>query len=238
MIQGVGGTSASAGLYAAGPVRRPSAGVAAVSELKQVRAADAPAGLIASQALRAALTAIEAEQRTVARAGMAANVADGTLGEVSGLMRDAHAADVALANTAGMSRAEQQAIAAQRTDAVRTADRLVRQAEFGGTRLFDGSASFRAGDARLDLPAIDATTASAESIATTRGEVGAFQQSVASRGRVLDTAARNTVAADASLRNRAGSIPGYPDPSQGAIDPAAAERARLGQRAQLIDLIA
>ncbi|MEM6750028.1 MAG: hypothetical protein AAGA57_02295 [Planctomycetota bacterium] len=232
-------SGASIGVYTATEVRRHNLTAAAPAGVKQIRAADAPAGLIASEALRAALTAIEAEQRTVSRAGMAANVADGTLSEVSGLVRDARAADVALANSAGFGAAERAAMEMQRRDAVQAADRLVRNAEFAGNRLFDGTASLRAGDATLDLPEIDTSTATVGTIATTRGEIGAFQQSVAARGRVLETAAINTVAAEASVRDRVGVVPGlYPDPSAGPVDKALAARTALAQRAQLLDLMA
>jgi flagellin len=69
------------------------------------RGADDPAGLISSEQLSAALASLDAESSGMDRADAVANVADGALSEVSGLLSDANAAAVANANTGGMSQA-------------------------------------------------------------------------------------------------------------------------------------
>src|SRR5688572_8933966 len=67
------------------------------------RGADDPAGLIASEDLRAALKMLDAETRAMERTDMVANVADGALGEMSELLSNANAAEVATANSGGLS---------------------------------------------------------------------------------------------------------------------------------------
>src|SRR5262245_11641775 len=89
------------------------------------RGADDPAGLISSEDLRGALASLDAESRGMERADAVAQVADGALAEVSDLLSDAHAAEVAMANTGGMSRAERDARQMEIDWARQSADRIV-----------------------------------------------------------------------------------------------------------------
>ena len=77
------------------------------------RASDDPAGLITSENLRAALSVLEAEARSLMRDDHVAAVAEGALSVTSDLLIEANGLAVAAANSAGLSPQEQQAIQAQ-----------------------------------------------------------------------------------------------------------------------------
>lgn len=70
---------------------------------------DDPAGLISSTQLEAAIAALDAESRTIQRANSNANIADGHTAQLSSLMNELKAKQVASANTGGLSDAEIQA---------------------------------------------------------------------------------------------------------------------------------
>src|SRR5262249_9099460 len=96
------------------------------------RGADDPAGMITSDQLSAALATLSAESSGAERTDAIANVADGALSEVSGLLSEANAAAVANANTGGMSQAERDANQMEIDSALQSVDRIA------GTTTFDG----------------------------------------------------------------------------------------------------
>lgn len=114
------------------------------------RGADDPAGLIASENLRAELSAIDAEQRALERNDAVANVADAAMSEISNLTTDLNASAVAVANTGGMSDAEREAYQMEADSAVQTIDRIASTASFNGQRIFSGEFSISSGGGPQD----------------------------------------------------------------------------------------
>lgn len=108
------------------------------------RGADDPAGLIASERLRAELAGLDAETRGLDRAEAVAAVAEGALREVSGLLGDARALAAANANTAGLSNAEREANRLALDSALQAIDRIAATTTFNGGRLLDGSVTLAA----------------------------------------------------------------------------------------------
>ncbi len=120
------------------------------------RASDDPAGLIASENLRAALSVLEADARSLLRNDHVAAVAEGALSVTSDLLIEANGLAVAAANSAGLSPVEQQAIQDQINSILSTVDTIAGTTSFGGNPLLDGTAQITAGGTSVDLP--DATT--------------------------------------------------------------------------------
>jgi flagellin len=118
------------------------------------RGADDPAGLITSESLAAALASLDAESQGMQRTDAVANVADGALAEVSGLLSDANAATVANANTAGMSRAERDANQMEIDSALQSVDRIAGTTTFNGQRVLDGSMTLSAGGASVAITSV------------------------------------------------------------------------------------
>jgi flagellin-like hook-associated protein FlgL len=117
------------------------------------RAADDPAGMIASQNLRAALAALEAESRSLERVDHVASVADGVLASAAALLIEAEGLAVANQNTAGMSAEEIEANQMEIDSILGSVDRMLSSATFGGQALFDGSMTLAAGGSSLSLGA-------------------------------------------------------------------------------------
>jgi flagellin len=115
------------------------------------RGADDPAGLITSEDLSAALAALDAESRAGGRSDAVANVADGALAEVSGLLSDANAAAVANASTAGLSPAEREANQMTIDSALQSVDRIARTTTFNGQNVLDGTMTLSAGGSSLTI---------------------------------------------------------------------------------------
>lgn len=121
------------------------------------RGADDPAGLITSEKLRAALASLEAQSKGMERADAVARVADGALGEVSGLLSDANAAAVAMANTGGMSGAEREAYQMEVDSALQSVDRIAATTTFNGQKVLDGSMTLSAGGASMEISSVATT---------------------------------------------------------------------------------
>lgn len=106
--------------------------------------ADDPAGLIASENLRATLAHLDAESRSIERAQHVASTADAALGEISDLANRAEELAVANANTAGMSEAEMEANQMELDSIVGAIDHIASTTTFNGSKLLDGSFSMTA----------------------------------------------------------------------------------------------
>ena len=106
--------------------------------------ADDPAGLIASENLRATLSQLEAETRSLERAQYVTNTADAALGEISELGNRAEALAVANANTAGMSQEEIDANQMEMDSIIEAIDRIASTTTFNGSKLLDGAFSMTA----------------------------------------------------------------------------------------------
>ena len=116
------------------------------------RGSDDPAGLIASENLRATLAALESEVRSLQRADNVANVAEGALGSTSDQLIQASGLAVTAANSAGMSDEERAAIQMEMDSILSSIDMTAGNTSFGGQQLLDGNASISAGTASVDLP--------------------------------------------------------------------------------------
>ncbi len=160
------------------------------------RGADDPAGLIASENLRATLSVLEAEVRTLHRADHVANVADGALGSTSDLLIEANGLAVQAANSAGMSPQEQQAIQAQLDSILSTVDSIGGNTSFNGDPLLDGTATITAGNASVDLPNV--TTGS---LGETDIDGTTFRLSDLRSGGSLSLTGGNAAGAQQVLRN-------------------------------------
>ncbi len=106
--------------------------------------ADDPAGLIASENLRATLAHLEAESRALERADHVVSTADAALGEIAELTIRGEELAVANANTAGMSEAEIEANQMELDSIVGAIDRIASTTTFNGSPLLDGSFSMTA----------------------------------------------------------------------------------------------
>jgi len=131
------------------------------------RGADDPSGLIAAENLSAALSVLEAETRSLERANSVASAADGYLGEISSMLREADAIAVATANTAGMSDAEREAYQMEMDSIANSVSRIAQTAEFNGQSLFNGEGAIATSN---DSVALDELTMSSIGLVEIDGE--------------------------------------------------------------------
>lgn len=103
------------------------------------RGGDDPAGLIASENLRAERTAISAAIKNADRAEQVINVAEGGLQEVSALMLELQGLISSSANDAGTSPEEIEANQLQIDSILQTIDRIANATNFQGQKLLNGS---------------------------------------------------------------------------------------------------
>lgn len=104
--------------------------------------ADDPAGLIASESLRAEKVAIGAAIDNARRADNVLSVAEGALVEVSRLLLDLEDLVDRSASTAGLSQAELDANQSQIDSILQSIDRIANTAQFNGTKLLGGGFDF------------------------------------------------------------------------------------------------
>ncbi|MBL0922386.1 MAG: flagellin [Phycisphaerales bacterium] len=107
--------------------------------LKISRGKDEPAGLIASEALRAEARGLGQAVANAERADQVANIAEGGLQEVSGLLTELQGLVTQTANTAGLSAAEKQANQLQIDSILQTIDRVASATSFQGIKLLNGN---------------------------------------------------------------------------------------------------
>jgi len=103
------------------------------------RGADDPAGLIASQNLRAEKTAINAAISNSERADQVINVAEGGLAEVSNLLTELEGLVDKSANDAGLSSEERDANQLQIDSILQTIDRIANSTNFQDIKLLNGN---------------------------------------------------------------------------------------------------
>jgi flagellin len=103
------------------------------------RGKDDPAGLIASENLRAEKRAISSAISNAQRAEQVVNVAEGGLQEIANLMVELQSLVAASANEAGLSTEEKDANQLQIDSILQTIDRLANDTSFQGTKLLNGS---------------------------------------------------------------------------------------------------
>lgn len=103
------------------------------------RGGDDPAGLIASENLRAEMKAITAAVKNGERADQVVNVAEGGLQEVSNLLQELQGLVGQSANDAGLSTEEKAANQQQIDSIVSTIDRISNATSFQGSKLLNGN---------------------------------------------------------------------------------------------------
>ncbi len=103
------------------------------------RGKDDPAGLIASENLRAGMRAIGAAISNAQRAEQVVNVAEGGLQEISNLIVELQSLVGASANEAGLSKEEKDANQLQIDSILQTIDRLANSTSFQGVKLLNGN---------------------------------------------------------------------------------------------------
>ena len=103
------------------------------------RGKDNPAGLIASQNLRAEKSALGAAIKNAERADQVANIAEGGLNEVSSLLTELQSIVTTTANDAGLSNEEKEANQLQIDSILQTIDRVSSATSFQGVKLLNGN---------------------------------------------------------------------------------------------------
>lgn len=106
------------------------------------RGKDDPAGLIASENLRAEKTAISSAISNAERADQVVNIAEGGLIEISGLLNDLEGLVDQAANDAGLSTEEKEANQIQIDTILSTIDRLANSTSFQGIKLLNGTYAY------------------------------------------------------------------------------------------------
>ena len=135
------------------------------------RGADDPAGLIAAETIQAELTAIEAAERSTARAGATMAVIDSSLGAVGDLITSVR--DNLLAAAGGnLSEGEQQAHQLEIDAALEAIDRIGSTTQLGGRDLLDGSTvHFLVGPRPSDVASVTLPHVSAASLGDGAGSL-------------------------------------------------------------------
>ncbi len=108
------------------------------------RGKDDPAGLIASENLRSEKSALNAAIANAERADQVANIAEGGLQEISGLLTELQGLVTSSANTAGLSQSEREANQLQIDSILQTVDRIAAATSFQGKRLLSGNLDYTA----------------------------------------------------------------------------------------------
>jgi flagellin len=103
------------------------------------RGKDDPAGLIASQNLRAEQAGLSSAIRNAERADQVVNIAEGGLNEVSALLTELQGLVTTTANAAGLSDEEKEANQLQIDSILQTIDRVSSSTSFQGTKLLNGN---------------------------------------------------------------------------------------------------
>jgi flagellin len=106
------------------------------------RGGDDPAGLIASENLRAEKTSISAAIGNAERADQVINIAEGGLQEINALLLEVQGLVTSTANDAGLSEAEKEANQLQVDSILQTIDRIANATSFQGAKLLNGTFDF------------------------------------------------------------------------------------------------
>jgi flagellin len=143
------------------------------------RGKDDPAGLIASENLKAEITSLNAAVSNADRADQVVNIAEGGLQEVSGLLEELQGLLVSSANTAGLSTAEKEANQSQIDSILGTIDRLASSTNFQGIKLLNGNFDYQTTnvatgvtDFSVNGAKFDATTQDVDVIVTQSAQQG------------------------------------------------------------------
>ncbi|MFO0829910.1 MAG: flagellin [Phycisphaerales bacterium] len=127
--------------------------------LRVNRGADDPAGLIASENLRAEKTAISGAISNAQRADQVVNVAEGGLQEVSNLLVELQGLVGATANEAGVSQEEKDANQLQIDSILQTIDRIANATSFQGSKLLNGNFDYTTSAVSTGITNVNVNTA-------------------------------------------------------------------------------
>lgn len=111
--------------------------------LKINRGKDDPAGLIASENLRAEQRAIGQAIKNAERADQVVNIGEGGLQEISGLLTELQGLLTASANHAGLAESERTANQLQVDSILQTIDRISSSVSFQGVKLLNGNYDYQ-----------------------------------------------------------------------------------------------
>ncbi|MFU8829717.1 MAG: flagellin, partial [Phycisphaerales bacterium] len=115
------------------------------------RGKDDPAGLIASQNLRAEQSALSAAIKNAERADQVVNIAEGGLNEVSSLLTELQGLLTTTANDAGLSTEEKEANQLQIDSILQTIDRVAASTSFQGKKLLNGNLNYNTENIDTDI---------------------------------------------------------------------------------------
>jgi flagellin len=132
------------------------------------RGADDPAGLIASENLRAEKSAIGSAITNSQRAEQVMNVAEGGLQEVSNMLVELQGLVGATANEAGVSQEERDANQLQIDSILQTIDRIANATSFQGTKLLNGNFDYTVSGQSANLTDVTVNAAKLASDGTAR----------------------------------------------------------------------
>ncbi len=131
------------------------------------RGADDPAGLIASENLRAEKKAIAAAIGNAERAEQVVNVAEGGLQEISNLLLELQSLVGQTANDAGVTKDEKEANQLQIDSILQTIDRVANATSFNGIKLLNGNFDYTTSNQSSTL--IDDVTINSARLSDTAG---------------------------------------------------------------------
>ncbi len=126
------------------------------------RGKDDPAGLIASENLRAEKTALTSAISNAERADQVVNIAEGGLGEISGLLNELQGLVTSTANSAGLSDEEREANQLQIDSILQTVDRIASSTSFQGTKLLNGNFDYTASGVNAEVASYKVNAAKLE----------------------------------------------------------------------------
>jgi len=131
------------------------------------RGADDPAGLIASENLRAEKAAISAAIGNAERAEQVVNVAEGGLQEISKMLVELQSIVGQTANDAGVSDEEKEANQLQVDSILQTIDRVANATSFNGSKLLNGNFDYTTSG--VDATLIDDVSVNSARLSDTSG---------------------------------------------------------------------
>jgi len=151
------------------------------------RGADDPAGLIASENLRAEKSAINSAITNSQRAEQVMNVAEGGLQEVSNMLVELQGLVGATANEAGVSQEERDANQLQIDSILQTIDRIANATSFQGTKLLNGNFDYTVSGQATSLTDVTINAAKLSDAGTARAVTVTVLQSAQTGAVFLST---------------------------------------------------
>lgn len=149
------------------------------------RGKDDPAGLIASETLRAQTKAISSAIGNAERSDTVVNIAEGGLQEISSMLTELQGLVTASANSAGVSEEELAANQLQIDSILQTIDRIAGATSFQGTKLLNGSMDYEVdgvaagvADYRVNGAKFEGTSQDVSIIVTQSAQQGALYLSL------------------------------------------------------------